>query len=151
MAEKNPFEKLSKSAVEETFIVVEEAPKEEKAPVAEKATRRSAKQVEEEAAKREAKLQKQIDELKAALEKKADTADIAVVKDRVILEDGAGGNLRVTNGGRSLVNDDWRATVDGLRLILGRSSTQSTQQFQIPVSLVGSLAELLSNVSEIQE
>lgn len=114
-------------------------------------TRRTAAQVEAEAAEREARLQEQIDMLSQKLDSKADTVDISVVKDRVVLEDGKGGNVRVVGNGRTLANDDWRATVDGLRLLLGRSSTQSTQQFQLPISLIPSLAELLSNISEITE
>lgn len=160
---KNPFEKLAKSSeegVEEVVVDAEEvveaveaeaAPEKAEKPAAPKSTRRTAKQVEEEAAAREAALQEQIDALKSALEKKADVADIGVVQDRVVLEGGVGGDVRVVGNGRTLANDDWRATVDGLRLLLGRASSQSTQQFQLPVTLVPSLAELLSNLAEIQE
>lgn len=123
------------------------------APAPKKATRRTAKQVEEEAAAKQAELEAQIEALRVALEGKADMAvlDIGIVKDRVVLEGGEGGDVRVVGAGKTLVNDDWRCTADGLRLILGRSSMQSTQQFHIPLSLVSSLAELLSNVTEIQD
>lgn len=127
-----------------------EAEEPEEAP-APKITRRTAKQVELEAEEREAKLQRQIDELSAKLSGKADSAEITVLQDRVVLEDGVGGDVRVVGGGKTLVNNDWRCTIDGLRLILGRASNQSTQQFQIPATLVSSLAELLANVTEIQD
>lgn len=115
--------------------------------------RRTAAVVEAEAAAREEALQAQIDEMKAQLAGKANLTDIAVtvVRDRVVLEDGVGGDVRVVGDGRTLVNDDWRATADGLRLLVGRSSAQSTQTFQFPLSLVPALAELLSNISEITE
>lgn len=122
-------------------------PQVKKAP----AKRRTAKQVEEEAAEREAKLQEQIDELKRSLEGKADSLDIGVVQDRIVLEGGVGGDVRVAGNGKSLANDDWRATVDGLALMLGRSSTQSTQQFKLPLVLIPSLVELLGELSEITE
>lgn len=122
-------------------------PQVKKAP----AKRRTAKQVEEEAAEREAKLQEQIDELKRSLEGKADSLDIGVVQDRIVLEGGVGGDVRVVGNGKSLANDDWRATVDGLALLLGRSSTQATQQFKLPLVLIPSLVELLGELSEITE
>ena len=116
-----------------------------------RSTRRTAAQVEREAAEREARLQEQIDALKAQVDGKADASEITVLQDRVVFEDGVGGDVRVVGNGRSLVNDDWRCTVDGLALLLGRSSSQATQQFKLPLSLVPSLAELLSNVDEITE
>lgn len=142
--------------VEEEEVDEEEDDEEdetEEAPAPKKATRRTAKQVEEEAAAKQAELEAQIEALRVALEGKADMAvlDIGIVKDRVVLEGGEGGDVRVVGAGKTLVNDDWRCTADGLRLILGRSSMQSTQQFHIPLSLVSSLAELLSNVTEIQD
>lgn len=176
-AKPNPFAKLAeaKEAADETVVEVDEqeaaagveesaqpeaaeeaeateAP-EKAAEVPAKSTRRTAKQVEQEAAEREAALQAQIDELKAAMVKKADSVDVelAVIKDRVVLEDGEGGALRVVGDGRTLTNDSWRATVDGLRLIIGRASNQATQQFQIPVSLASALGEVLTNVSEIAD
>ena len=116
-----------------------------------KRTRRTAAQVEAEAAEREAALQAQLDELRKAIAGKADAADIEVLQDRVVLEGGQGGDLRVVGNGKTLANDDWRATIDGLRLILGRASSQATSTIQLPVSLVPSLAELLSNIDEITE
>lgn len=115
--------------------------------------RRTAAVVEAEAAEREAALQRQIDEMKAALAGKADAADVpvTVVRDRIVLEGGQGGDVRVVGDGRTLVNDSWRATADGLRLLVGRSSAQSTQTFQFPISLVPALAELLSNIEEITD
>ena len=123
----------------------------EPAPQVKRSPRRTAAQVEREAAEREARLQEQIDALKAQVDGKADASEITVLQDRVVLEDGVGGDVRVVGNGRSLVNDDWRCTVDGLALLLGRSSSQATQQFKLPLSLVPSLAELLSNVDEITE
>lgn len=116
-----------------------------------KRTRRTAAQVEAEAAEREAALQAQLDELRKAIAGKADAADIEVLQDRVVLEEGQGGDLRVVGNGKTLANNDWRATIDGLRLILGRASSQATSTIQLPVSLVPSLAELLSNIDEITE
>lgn len=129
----------------------DEEPEVEPAPKVKRSTRRTAAQVEREAAEREARLQEQIDALKAQVDGKADASEITVLQDRVVLEDGVGGDVRVVGNGRSLVNDDWRCTVDGLALLLGRSSSQATQQFKLPLSLVASLAELLSNVDEITE
>ncbi len=131
--------------------VEDEEPEAEPAPQVKRSTRRTAAQVEREAAEREARLQEQIDALKAQVDGKADASEITVLQDRVVLEDGVGGDVRVVGNGRSLVNDDWRCTVDGLALLLGRSSSQATQQFKLPLSLVPSLAELLSNVDEITE
>ena len=131
--------------------VEDEEPEVEPAPQVKRSTRRTAAQVEREAAEREARLQEQIDALKAQVDGKADASEITVLQDRVVLEDGVGGDVRVVGNGRSLVNDDWRCTVDGLALLLGRSSSQATQQFKLPLSLVASLAELLSNVDEITE
>lgn len=129
----------------------DEEPEVEPAPKVKRSTRRTAAQVEREAAEREARLQEQIDALKAQVDGKADASEITVLQDRVVFEDGVGGDVRVVGNGRSLVNDDWRCTVDGLALLLGRSSSQATQQFKLPLSLVPSLAELLSNVDEITE
>lgn len=130
----------------------EPAEQSEKSTAPKTTARRTAKQVEEEAARRERAMQEQIDALKKALEGKADVSDISVVADRVVLEDGIGGDVRVIGGGKSLVNNDWRATaVDSLRLMVGRANTQSTQQLALPITLVASLAELLSNVDEITE
>ena len=138
---------------DDTPLALADIDTEGKAEAPKKATRRTAKQVEEEAAAKQAELEAQIEALRVALEGKADMAvlDIGIVKDRVVLEGGEGGDVRVVGAGKTLVNDDWRCTADGLRLILGRSSMQSTQQFHIPLSLVPSLAELLSNVTEIQD
>ena len=139
--------------VDDSTEPVEEAGADKEKPAASEKprTRRTAKQVEEEAAAREAALQAQIDALKQAIEGKADAAEISVKADEVLLEGGAGGDVRLVADGRTVVNDDWRATVDGLRLILGRSSMQSTQQFILPLSLIPSLAELLGEVKGLQK
>lgn len=161
-AAKRPVKAEAEETVEATLpgLSTADVPEEKPEPAeqSEKSTapkttaRRTAKQVEEEAARKEKAMQEQIDALKKALEGKADVSDISVVADRVVLEDGIGGDVRVIGGGKSLVNNDWRATaVDSLRLMVGRANTQSTQQLALPITLVASLAELLSNVDEITE
>lgn len=117
-----------------------------------KSTRRTAKQVEEEYQAKQAELEAQIAKLTARIEGGEVEGGVEVVKDRVVLEDGAGGDLRVVVASRTLVNDDWRATVtDGIKLVVGRSSAQATNSFVIPVSLAKSLGELLAEIDEIAE
>lgn len=95
-------------------------------------------------------LKEKVAELEAKLASKADKADIQVVRDEVLSEDGPGGVTRLVGGGKTLVNDNWRLTVDGLRVLVGRSSTQATTHFQIPVSLVESLQDLLTHIEKIE-
>lgn len=117
-----------------------------------KRTRRTAKQVEEEYQAKQAELEAQIAKLTARIESGDVEGGVEVVKDRVVLEDGVGGDLRVVGASRTLVNDDWRATVtDGIKLVVGRSSAQATNSFVIPVSLAKSLGELLAEIDEIAE
>jgi hypothetical protein len=96
-------------------------------------------------------LQGQIDKLTAAIEGKADVGDIMVVRDRVVQQGGVGGDVRVIGEGGTLINDDWRLTKDGLKVLLGRADVQARQNFQIPLSLADSLAEVLNHLSEIKE
>lgn len=130
----------------------DEAAVSEPVKAAPKSTRRTAKQVEEEYRAKQAELEAQIAKLTARIEGGDVGGGVEVVKDRVVLEDGEGGDLRVVGASRTLVNDDWRATVtDGIKLVVGRSSAQATNSFVIPVSLAKSLGELLSEIDEITE
>ena len=130
----------------------DEAAVSEPVKAAPKATRRTAKQVEEEYRAKQAELEAQIAKLTARIESGDVEGGVEVVKDRVVLEDGVGGDLRVVGASRTLVNDDWRATVtDGIKLVVGRSSAQATNSFVIPVSLAKSLGELLTEIDEITE
>lgn len=130
----------------------DEAAVSEPVKAASKQTRRMAKQVEEEYRAKQAELEAQIAKLTARIEGGDVGGGVEVVKDRVVLEDGEGGDLRVVGASRTLVNDDWRATVtDGIKLVVGRSSAQATNSFVIPVSLAKSLGELLSEIDEITE
>lgn len=130
----------------------DEAAVSEPVKAAPKSTRRTAKQVEEEYRARQAELEAQIAKLIARIEGGDVGGGVEVVKDRVVLENGVGGDLRVVGASRTLVNDDWRATVtDGIKLVVGRSSAQATNSFVIPVSLAKSLGELLSEIDEITE
>lgn len=135
-------------------LAADPAEAEKPAPVKKSSGRRTAAQADAEAQEREAALQAQIDELKAQMQSKADAGDIGIVPDRIVLEaeEGQeGGALRVVGGGRTLVNDDWRATVDGLQLLVGRASHQASSTLRLPITLVESLGVLLSNVGEITE
>lgn len=118
-------------------------------PVKASKPRRTATVVQQEADAKIAALQAEMDAMRRQMESQSEALEIGVVKDKVLLEDGVGGDLRIAGGGKSLLNNDWRATADGIRLIVGRSSAQSTQSFQIPVSLVKSLSELLAHVDAI--
>ena len=130
----------------------DEAAVSEPVKAAPKSTRRTAKQVEEEYQAKQAELEAQIAKLTARIESGDVEGGVEVVKDRVVLEDGVGGDLRVVGASRTLVNDDWRATVtDGIKLVVGRSSAQATNSFVIPVSLAKSLGELLAEIDEISE
>ena len=130
----------------------DEAAVSEPVKAAPKATRRTAKQVEEEYQAKQAELEAQIAKLTARIEGGEVGGGVEVVRDRVVLEDGVGGDLRVVGASRTLVNDDWRATVtDGIKLVVGRSSAQATNSFVIPVSLAKSLGELLAEIDEIAE
>lgn len=130
----------------------DEAAVSEPVKAAPKSTRRTAKQVEEEYRAKQAELETQIAKLTARIESGDVEGGVEVVKDRVVLEDGVGGDLRVIGASRTLVNDDWRATVtDGIKLVVGRSSAQATNSFVIPVSLAKSLGELLAEIDEIAE
>ena len=130
----------------------DEAAVSEPVKAAPKSTRRTAKQVEEEYQAKQAELEAQIAKLTARIEGGDVGGGVEVVRDRVVLEDGVGGDLRVVGASRTLVNDDWRATVtDGIKLVVGRSSAQATNSFVIPVSLAKSLGELLSEIDEITE
>lgn len=130
----------------------DEAAVSEPVKVAPKSTRRTAKQVEEEYQAKQAELEAQIAKLTARIEGGEVGGGVEVVRDRVVLEDGVGGDLRVVGASRTLVNDDWRATVtDGIKLVVGRSSAQATNSFVIPVSLAKSLGELLAEIDEIAE
>ena len=141
-------EEVDNDAGEETADDSDEAAEK---PAAKKTTRRTAKQVEEEYAAKQEALEAQIAALKAQIDGGA-PGGVEVVRDRVVLEGGAGGDLRAIGESRTLVNDDWRATnVDGLRLVVGRSSAQATNSFAIPVSLAKSLSELLAEIDEITE
>ena len=176
MAEKaNPFAKLGKTEAPASRAKAKAAPEPEEieeevdsadseeveeveaaaeAPVkaAPKSTRRTAKQVEEEYQAKQAELEAQIAKLTARIEGGEVEGGVEVVRDRVVLEDGVGGDLRVVGASRTLVNDDWRATVtDGIKLVVGRSSAQATNSFVIPVSLAKSLGELLAEIDEIAE
>src|SRR5690606_33117085 len=113
-------------------------------------TRRTAKQVEEEY---QAKLAEQQAKMDSLLEKLGAQAGggIEVVQDRVVLEGGVGGDVRVVGDGKTLTNDEWRVTLDGLRLIMGRASAQTTQTFVIPAKLAVSLGEVLSQLPEIKQ
>lgn len=114
--------------------------------------RRTAAQVEAEYEAKQAELEAQIAKLTARIEGGEVAGGVEVVRDRVVLEDGVGGDLRVVGASRTLVNDDWRATVtDGIKLVVGRSSAQATNSFVIPVSLAKSLGELLAEIDEIAE
>ena len=130
----------------------DEAAVSEPVKAAPKSTRRTAKQVEEEYQAKQAELEAQIAKLTARIEGGDVEGGVEVVRDRVVLEDGVGGDLRVVGASRTLVNDDWRATVtDGIKLVVGRSSAQATNSFVIPVSLAKSLGELLAEIDEIAE
>ena len=130
----------------------DEAAVSEPVKAAPKSTRRTAKQVEEEYQAKQAELEAQIAKLTARIEGGEVAGGVEVVRDRVVLEDGVGGDLRVVGASRTLVNDDWRATVtDGIKLVVGRSSAQATNSFVIPVSLAKSLGELLAEIDEIAE
>lgn len=130
----------------------DEAVVSEPVKAAPKSTRRTAKQVEEEYQAKQAELEAQIAKLTARIESGDVEGGVEVVRDRVVLEDGVGGDLRVVGASRTLVNDDWRATVtDGIKLVVGRSSAQATNSFVIPVSLAKSLGELLAEIDEIAE
>ena len=130
----------------------DEAAVSEPVKAAPKSTRRTAKQVEEEYQAKQAELEAQIAKLIARIEGGEVGGGVEVVRDRVVLEDGVGGDLRVVGASRTLVNDDWRATVtDGIKLVVGRSSAQATNSFVIPVSLAKSLGELLAEIDEIAE
>ena len=130
----------------------DEAAVSEPVKAAPKSTRRTAKQVEEEYQAKQAELEAQIAKLIARIESGDVEGGVEVVRDRVVLEDGVGGDLRVVGASRTLVNDDWRATVtDGIKLVVGRSSAQATNSFVIPVSLAKSLGELLAEIDEIAE
>lgn len=130
----------------------DEAAVSEPVKAAPKSTRRTAKQVEEEYKAKQAELEAQIAKLTARIESGDVEGGVEVVRDRVVLEDGVGGDLRVVGASRTLVNDDWRATVtDGIKLVVGRSSAQATNSFVIPVSLAKSLGELLAEIDEIAE
>ena len=130
----------------------DEAAVSEPVKAAPKSTRRTAKQVEEEYQAKQAELEAQIAKLTARIEGGEVEGGVEVVRDRVVLEDGVGGDLRVVGASRTLVNDDWRATVtDGIKLVVGRSSAQATNSFVIPVSLAKSLGALLAEIDEIAE
>lgn len=130
----------------------DEAAVSEPVKAAPKSTRRTAKQVEEEYQAKQAELEAQIAKLTARIESGNVEGGVEVVRDRVVLEDGVGGDLRVVGASRTLVNDDWRATVtEGIKLVVGRSSAQATNSFVIPVSLAKSLGELLAEIDEIAE
>ena len=151
-AAKEDADSAAKTKAEETEKAETPAKTEKAEKDAPKSTRRTAKQVEEEYQAKQAELEAQIEKLSAQLSGTGVEGGVEVVKDRVVLEDGVGGDLRVVVASRTLVNDDWRATVtDGIRLVVGRSSAQATNSFVIPVSLAKSLAEMLAEIDEIAE
>lgn len=150
-ADTEDAEEVETEADDTPAVLAEDSESEKPAPV-KKSTRRTAAQADAEAKEREEALQAQIDELKAQMGSKADAAEVGIVSDRVVLEADeaeAGGQLRVVGDGRTLVNDDWRATVDGLRVLVGRSSQQASSTLQIPLSLVKSLGVLLGQIDEV--
>lgn len=146
---------LTSTAAEIEEIAKLEAPKVEKAEAAEpnkKATRRTAATVEAEAAERESKLQAQIDELRAKVSGvEGAQVEFGLVRDVEVGEGESGGTIRQVGDGRTLVNNDWRVTKDGLRLLVGRNSSQAYATFQVPIVLGGSLAELLAHLDTIAE
>lgn len=141
-------EDAEEAAVEENEAAEAEAGPVKAAP--KKATRRTAKQVEEEYAAKVAELEAELAKAKGR-QGAAEEVELGVTLDTALSVGEHGGAVRIVGDGRTLMNDDWRCTVDGLRVILGRASSQSTQNFVLPRSLMPSLGELLAHISEIAE
>lgn len=159
-AKTNPFQKAADATAAEDVPNEAAEPKAPTAPAntpaeaapEKKATaRRSVKQVEDEAAEREAAMQKQIDELRAKVEGSTVAGAVDVIQDRTVTEGEFGGEIRVIGDGKTLVNDDWRLTKSGLVVHVGRASAQARNTFVIPLELVDSLGELLTQIAEIKE
>lgn len=150
-AEKSGSEGADSGAGAAKAADADSTPAAEAAPEKKATARRSVKQVEDEAAEREAAMQKQIDELRAKVEGSTVAGAVDVIQDRTVTEGEFGGEIRVIGDGKTLVNDDWRLTKSGLVVHVGRASAQARNTFVIPLELVDSLGELLTQIAEIKE
>lgn len=134
---------------------VEKAPEAEtpeaEAPVEKVAAKPKEKKLT--AAQERDELRSEVAQLKEALSKLTPEAVVRTgggVGDEVVATGGAGGQIRLAGEGRTLISDDWRITHDGLSFRVGRTGMDVSNSFQIPVSLVPSLSEILAEIPQIR-
>lgn len=129
---------------------VEQAPEAE-APVEKVAAKPKEKKLT--AAQERDELRSEVAQLREALSKLTPEAVVRTgggVGDEVVATGGAGGQIRLAGEGRTLISDDWRITHDGLSFRIGRTGMDVSNSFQIPVSLVPSLSEILAEIPQIR-
>jgi len=129
---------------------VEQAPEAE-APVEKAAAKPKEKKLT--AAQERDELRSEVALLREALSKLTPEAVVRTgggVGDEVVATGGAGGQIRLAGEGRTLISDDWRITHDGLSFRIGRTGMDVSNSFQIPVSLVPSLSEILAEIPQIR-
>ena len=105
------------------------------------------------AAQERDELRSEVAQLREALSKLTPEAVVRTgggVGDEVVATGGAGGQIRLAGEGRTLISDDWRITHDGLSFRIGRTGMDVSNSFQIPVSLVPSLSEILAEIPQIR-
>ena len=105
------------------------------------------------AAQERDELRSEVAQLREALSKLTPEAVVRTgggVGDEVVATGGAGGQIRLAGEGRTLISDDWRITHDGLSFRVGRTGMDVSNSFQIPVSLVPSLSEILAEIPQIR-
>lgn len=133
----------------------EQAPVEEATEAEAPAEKAAAKPKEKKltAAQERDELRSEVAQLKEALSKLTPEAVVRTgggVGDEVVATGGAGGQIRLAGEGRTLISDDWRITHDGLSFRIGRTGMDVSNSFQIPVSLVPSLSEILAEIPQIR-
>lgn len=134
---------------------VEETPAEDATPAEAPQKKEAAKPKEKKltAAQERDELRSEVAQLKEALSKltpETVTRTGGLVGDEVVATGGAGGQIRLAGEGRTLISDDWRITHDGLSFRIGRTGMDVSNSFQIPVSLVPSLSEILAEIPQIR-
>ena len=143
--DETPAEEAPVEQATEAEAPVEQAP-EEKAAAKPKEKKLTAAQERDE-------LRSEVAQLKEALSKLTPEAVVRTgggVGDEVVATGGAGGQIRLAGEGRTLISDDWRITHDGLSFRIGRTGMDVSNSFQIPVSLVPSLSEILAEIPQIR-
>ena len=143
--DETPAEEAPVEQATEAEAPVEQAP-EEKAAAKPKEKKLTAAQERDE-------LRSEVAQLREALSKLTPEAVVRTgggVGDEVVATGGAGGQIRLAGEGRTLISDDWRITHDGLSFRIGRTGMDVSNSFQIPVSLVPSLSEILAEIPQIR-